>query len=53
MGDEWKVVAMDAQMTKNNADGELKTKERSVGFGVACIWSPYLIKWLYMGLYPC
>ncbi len=31
MGDEWRVVAlMDAQMTKNNEDGELKTKEQSV-----------------------
>ena len=30
MGDEWRLVAMDAQMTKNNADDELKTKKRSV-----------------------
>ena len=30
MGDEQRVVGMDAQMTKNNVDDELKTKERSV-----------------------
>ena len=43
MVDEQRVVAMDAQMTKHNKDGELKTIERRVYFIYQSLYSSFFL----------
>ena len=50
MVDEQRVLAMDAQMTKHNTDGELKTIERRVYLYLPI---PLLFSFLFFGKYLC